>query len=170
METLSPGSVITNNLFTHRSVCRRTETKTGIERKQVCLPQETKEEINDDLYIFFVGHFCWSLAALNFDTFFGICWGKATSVATSSCFLSGMVGRAGGAMVRWGTAEGMGSFSITVPEKACKRKRQCTLHCSTSNSILFCRARVLNPQFPDRYWSVGHLVPGRSKIIHTSFN
>ena len=35
-----------------------------------------------------------------------------------------MVGRAGGAMVRWGTAEGIGSFSTTVPEKACRGKKK----------------------------------------------
>ncbi|TNN67972.1 hypothetical protein EYF80_021764 [Liparis tanakae] len=39
-----------------------------------------------------------NLAALNFDSFFGACWGGATSGATSSCLRSRMVGRAGAAM------------------------------------------------------------------------
>lgn len=64
-------------------------------------------------------HFCCSRVALNFDTFFGACWGTGASEATSSCFLSRIVGRAGGAMVRWGIVVGIGSFSTTVPEKAC---------------------------------------------------
>lgn len=63
-------------------------------------------------------HFCCSLAALNLDTLLGACSGGGTSGATSSCFLSSMVGKAGGTMVRWGTAVGIGSFSTTVPEKA----------------------------------------------------
>lgn len=66
-------------------------------------------------------HFCCIRAALNLDSLLGACWGGGPSgAATSSCFLSSMVGRAGGAMVRCGTEEGIGSFSTTVPEKACR--------------------------------------------------
>ena len=71
-------------------------------------------------YLLANSYFCCSLAALNFDTLLGACWGGDVSGATSSCFRSNMVGRAGGTMVRWGTAEGIGSFSTTVPENACR--------------------------------------------------
>lgn len=64
-------------------------------------------------------HFCCSRAALNFDTLLG--GSRGTSEPTSSCFLSRIVGSAGGVIVRWGIIEGSGSFSITVPEKAWKK-------------------------------------------------
>lgn len=75
-------------------------------------------------YLLIKSQFCCSLAALNFDTLFGACWGRAPSGATSSCFLSSIVGRAGGVMVRWGTAEGIGSFSTTVPENAWRGEKE----------------------------------------------
>lgn len=91
-------------LFSYSKQAKALRKKKGVSVKAGCF--------------LFNSHFCCNLAALNFDTLFGACWGGAMSGATSSCFLSGMVGRAGGAMVRWGTTEGIGSFSTTVPEKA----------------------------------------------------
>ncbi len=60
-------------------------------------------------------HFC-NRVALNLDILLGGSWGA--SGPTSSSFLSGIVGKAGGAMVRCGMQQGRGSFSITVPVKA----------------------------------------------------
>lgn len=68
--------------------------------------------------------FCCNLAALNFDTLLGFCCGNGVSGTSSSCFLSSIVGRAGGVMVRWGTPKGIGSFSTTVPEKAYRRQME----------------------------------------------
>lgn len=89
-------------------------------KKQTNRKNKTKKKLPWNMGLLVNSHFCCIRAALNLDSFLGACWGGGPSGATSSCFLSSMVGRAGGAMVRWGTDEGIGSFSTTVPEKACR--------------------------------------------------
>lgn len=103
-------------------ISRRKETKAFffVEKKQ----NKTRSYCEKSDYLLVNSHFCCNLAALNFDTLFGGSWGGGGSGATSSCFLSRMVGRAGGAMVRCGTAKGIGSFSTTVPEKAFRGERE----------------------------------------------
>lgn len=63
-------------------------------RKKISVKKKEPAWEPGDLLV--TDHFCCNRAALNFDTLLEGSWGGATS----SCFLSGIVGRVGAEMVR----------------------------------------------------------------------